>query len=439
MVDLHTRLRAFLCHRRIQLNVVASSPRHGGTMLLISLGCAELAEGRQAIGLVNEPGNLGVLPGCRHDQADNPRSEVDMDRLLLITVQLAWLQWHLQELVRAGGCNDGWIERHSELARRLRQPRVADASGRYDASFDAALLSDLEDLLQSLDREADGPRFPAPDQPPLLLTIKEHTYNRNEGEFLRLLALVQDSDGSLVFTTRRPDDCFHSFLLRRTVHFLSAAGTITNREIAEVVMLLLAPAAKAGDPEQALTCLSSWATTGFRDSADRIDLQRLLSFVGKKAGDRLTATDLQEAGQRIWRHCLSIMQISYANTERYLQLARDRLPASTHRVDFDALLEQPDAYCSELARTIPWIKTLRSRNWDPERLRDLINIPEAFVLPGSEIERNVWFQDTLSSTGIRPRTGRQTRLDLLAEHAPQAAADLERAYRAVLAQEGSAC
>ena len=56
-----------------------------------------------------------------------------------------------------------------------------------------------------------------------------------------------------------------------------------------------------------------------------------------------------------------------------------------------------------------------------------------FVLPGSEIERNVWFKDTLSATGIRPRTDRQTGPELLQILDPQAATDLEHAYQAVLA------
>lgn len=433
MADLHARLTDFLCRHRIQLNLVASSPRQGGTMLLISLGCAELDEERLQIGLINEPGNLGMLSGCRHNQPDNPRSEHDMNRLLLITAQLAWLKWHLQELARAGSCPDGWIERHSQLAQRLMQPRVADASGSYEPSFDGALLNDVDDLLQSIDRTPGSRRLPDPDQPVLILTIKDHTYNRNEGEFLRLLALVQQSGGSLVFTTRHPHDCFHSFLLRRTVHFLSAAGTITNREITDVVALLLHSQAKDFDSEHALTRFAHWIEAGFSGSGDRIDLERLLSFVGKQDGEPITATDLHNAGQRIWQHCLSIIQISYANSERYLQLARERLPASTHLVDFDALLQQPDAYCSDLARTIPWIKALHSRDWDPDRLSDFINIPEAFVLPGSEIERNVWFKDTLSSTAIRPRSGRHTKLNVLATHDPQAAAELERAHRAVLA------
>lgn len=433
MAELHSRLQAFLRHRRIQLNVVASNPRQGGTMLLIALGCAQLAEGRQAIGLVNEPGNLGVLPGCRHDQADNPRSEVDMERLLLITTQLAWSQWRLQELTRSGGCRDGWIERQRELTRRLRQPRIPDAEGRYDPSFDARLLADGEALLQSLDGAEGGHRIPAPEQPPLILTVKEHTYNRNEGEFLRLLALVQESGGSLLFTTRRPDDCFHSFLLRRTVHFLSAAGTITNREIAAVVMRLLPTGPEAADPGRALEDLERWTTTGFSGSGDRLDRQRLLAFVGKAAGDSITAADLHRAGQQIWEHCLGIMQISYANTERYLRLGCERLPAATHLVDFDALLERPDAYLGELARTIPWIGAFRSSNWDPERLRNVVNIPEAFVLPGSEIERNVWFRDTFSATGIRPRTERQARPELQQGLDPQAAAELDRTHRAVLA------
>jgi hypothetical protein len=38
MADLHARLRACLQRQRIQLNVIASSPRQGGTMLLICLG-----------------------------------------------------------------------------------------------------------------------------------------------------------------------------------------------------------------------------------------------------------------------------------------------------------------------------------------------------------------------------------------------------------------
>lgn len=433
MAELHARLRAFLRHRRIQLNVVASNPRQGGTMLLIALGCAQLAEGRQAIGLVNEPGNLGVLPGCRHDQADNPRRDVDMERLLLITAQLAWLQWRLRQQMRAGGCQDGWIERQRELARRLCQPRIPDAEGRYEPGFDARLLADLEALLQSLDGEDGAQRIPAPEQPPLILTVKEHTYNRNEAEFLRLLALVQESGGSLLFTTRRPSDCFHSFLLRRTVHFLSAAGTITNREIAEVVTRLLPAGPEAADPGPALEDLERWATAGFSGSGDRIDRQRLLAFVGKAPGDSIAATDLQRAGQRIWEHSLGIIQISYANTERYLRLARERLPASTHRVEFDALLEQPDAYLGELAGSIPWIEAFRSRDWDPERLRTFVNIPEAFVLPGSAIERNVWFKDTLSATGIRPRTERHTGPELLQVLDPQAAAELDRTYQAVLA------
>lgn len=402
-------------------------------MLLIALGCAHLAEGRRAIGQVNEPGNLGVLPGCRHDQTANPRREVDMDRLLLIAAQLALLQWRLQERMGAGGCRDGWIERHRELARRLRQPRIPDAEGRYDPSFDVRLLTDVEALQQSLDGEDGGHRIPASDQPSLILTIKEHTYNRNEGEFLRLLALVQESGGSLLFTTRRPSDCFHSFLLRRTVHFLSAAGTITNREIAEVVTRLLPTGPEAADPGPALEDLERWATAGFSGSGDRINRQRLLAFVGKAPGDSIAAADLQRAGQRIWEHSLGIIQISYANTERYLRLARERLPASTHLVDFDALLERPDATLSALARTIPWIEAFRSRDWDPVCLRSVVNIPEAFVLPGSEIERNVWFKDTLSATGIRPRTDRRTGPELLQVLDPLAATDLERAYQAVLA------
>lgn len=431
MAELHNRLRAFLRHRRIQLNVVASNPRQGGTMLLIALGCAHLAEGRQAIGLVNEPGNLGVLPGCRHDQADNPRRDVDMERLLLITTQLAWLQWRLRQQINAGGCRDGWIERQRELDRRLRQPRIPDAEGRYDHGPDARLLADGEALLQSLDGEDGGHRIPAPEQPPLILTVKEHTYNRNEAEFLRLLALVQESGGSLLFTTRRPDACFHSFLLRRTVHFLSAAGTITNREIAAVVTRLLPTGPEAADPGPALEDLERWATAGFSGSGDRIDRQRLLAFVGKAPGDSIAAADLQRAGQRIWAHSLDIIQISYANTERYLRLASERLAASTHRVDFDALLQRPDATLSGLARTIPWIQAFRSRDWDPECLRSVVNIPEAFVLPGSEIEHNVWFKETLSATGLRPRTERQTGPELLQALDPQAAAELERAYQAV--------
>jgi hypothetical protein len=433
MAELHARLRDFLRHRRIQLNVVASNPRQGGTMLLIALGCAHLAEGRQAIGLVNEPGNLGVLPGCRHDQADNPRRDVDMERLLLITAQLAWLEWRLRQQMRTGGCEIGWIERQRELARRLCQPRIHDAEGRYDPGFDARLLADVEALLQSLDGEDGAHRIPASEQPPLILTVKEHTYNRNEAEFLRLLALVQESGGSLLFTTRRPDDCFHSFLLRRTVHFLSAAGTITNREIAAVVRRLLPAGPEAADPGPALEDLERWATAGFSGSGDRIDRNRLLAFVGKAPGDSIAAADLQQAGQRIREHSLGIIQISYANTERYLRLARERLPASTHLLDFDALLERPDATLSALARTIPWIEAFRSRDWDPECLRSVVNIPEAFVLPGSEIERNVWFKDTLSATGIRPRTDRQTGPELLQLLDPQAATDLERAYQAVLA------
>jgi hypothetical protein len=433
MAELHARLRAFLRHRRIQLNVVASNPRQGGTMLLIALGCAHLAEGHQAIGLVNEPGNLGVLPGCRHDQADNPRRDVDMQRLLLITAQLAWLQWRLQQQMRTGGCEVGWIERQRELAQRLCQPRIHDAEGRYDPGFDTRLLADVEALLQSLDGEDGSHRIPATEQPPLILTVKEHTYNRNEAEFLRLLALVQESGGSLLFTTRRPSDCFHSFLLRRTVHFLSAAGTITNREIAAVVRRLLPAGPEAADPGPALEDLERWATAGFSSSGDRIDRQRLLAFVGKAPGDSIAAADLQQAGQRIWAHGLDIIQISYANTERYLRLARERLPASTHLVDFDALLEQPDTTLSALARRIPWIQAFRSRDWDPECLRNVVNIPEAFVLPGSEIERNVWFKDTLSATGIRPRTDRQTGLELLQVLNPQAAAALEHAHQAVLA------
>ena len=260
MAELHDQLGTFLRERRIQLNVVASSPRQGGTMLLICLGCAELSEGRQAIGLLNEPGNLGVLPGCRHNQTSNPRSEVDMDRLLLIGAQLALLQWRLQ--------------------------------GRLD--------------LEAGDRQG-----AAPVQPPLILTIKEHTYNRNEAEFLRLLTLVKDSGGSLLFTTRRPDDCFHSFPLRRTVHFLSAEGNVTNQEITDVVTRLLLPSDPADtDPGLSMPFLEHCATAGFSGSGDRIDLQRLRSFVGKSAGDSIDLADLRRAGQRIWDHGMDIMQIS---------------------------------------------------------------------------------------------------------------------------------
>ncbi|MFN5192920.1 MAG: hypothetical protein ACK5E6_00635 [Cyanobacteriota bacterium] len=176
MADLHARLRACLQRQRIQLNVIASSPRQGGTMLLICLGCAELAEARQAIGLVNEPGNLGVLPGCRHDQTDNPRNEADMDRLLLITAQLAGLRWRLGQ--GDNNSDDGWIKRQRELERRLGQARIAGADGRYDPRFDQTLLADVEALKASLDHGDDCHRVPAADQPPLILTVKEHTYNQ---------------------------------------------------------------------------------------------------------------------------------------------------------------------------------------------------------------------------------------------------------------------
>ena len=433
MAELHDQLGTFLRERRIQLNVVASSPRQGGTMLLICLGCAELSEGRQAIGLLNEPGNLGVLPGCRHNQTPNPRSEVDMDRLLLIGAQLALLQWRLEGRMVAGGCEDGWIERHRDLARRLGLPRIPGADGHYDPRVDATLLADVEALQGRLDLEAGDRQAAAPVQPPLILTIKEHTYNRNEAEFLRLLTLVKDSGGSLLFTTRRPDDCFHSFLLRRTVHFLSAKGNVTNQEITDVVTRLLLPSDPAdADPGLGMEFLEHYATAGFSGSGDRIDLQRLRSFVGKSAGDSIDLADLRRAGQRIWDHGMDIMQISYANTERYGRLAQDCLPEATHLVDFDALLSAPDATLGSLAQEIPWVQSIPSSNWDHSRLRTFVNVPEAFVLPGSEIERNVWFKDTLSATGIRPRKARDSRPEGLLDRDPQACAELQHAYRALL-------
>ncbi|MCP9899371.1 hypothetical protein KBZ12_00115 [Cyanobium sp. Cruz CV13-4-11] len=62
--------------------------------------------------------------------------------------------------------------------------------------------------------------------------------------------------------------------------------------------------------------LEHCATAGFSGSGDRIDLQRLRSFVGKSAGDSIDLADLRRAGQRIWDHGMDIMQISQANTER---------------------------------------------------------------------------------------------------------------------------
>jgi hypothetical protein len=125
---------------------------------------------------VNEPGNLGVLPGCRHDQTDNPRNEADMDRLLLITAQLAGLRWRLGQ--GDNNSDDGWIKRQRELERRLGQARIAGADGRYDPRFDQTLLADVEALKASLDHGDDCHRVPAADQPPLILTVKEHTYNQ---------------------------------------------------------------------------------------------------------------------------------------------------------------------------------------------------------------------------------------------------------------------
>jgi hypothetical protein len=176
----------------------------------------------------------------------------------------------------------------------------------------------------------------------------------NEGELLRLLALVRESGGSLLFTTRRPDDCFHSFLLRRTVHFLSAEGNVTNQEITDVVTRLLLPSDPADtDPGLSMPFLEHCATAGFGGSGDRIDLQRLRSFVGKSAADSIDLADLRKAGQRIWDHGMEIMQISYANTERYGRLAQDCLPEATHLVDFDALLSAPDGTLGSLAQKIP--------------------------------------------------------------------------------------
>jgi hypothetical protein len=65
-------------------------------------------------------------------------------------------------------------------------------------------------------------------------------------------------------------------------------------------------------------------------------------------------------------------------------------------------------------------------------LRTFINVPEAFVLPGSEIERNVWFKDTLSATGIRPRKAKDSRPEGLLHRDPQACTELQHAYRALL-------
>ena len=123
------------------------------------------------------------------------------------------------------------------------------------------------------------------------------------------------------------------------------------------------------DPGLSMPFLEHCATTGFSGSGDRIDLQRLRSFVGKSAGDSIDLADLRRAGQRIWDHGMDIMQISQANTERYGRL---------------------------------------------------VNVPEAFVLPGSEIERNVWFKDTLSATGIRPRKARDSRPEGWLDRDPQA-------------------
>lgn len=437
MPDLNARLRSLLLQQRIQLNLIASNPRQGGTMLLIGLGCAELAAGRQVIGLWNEPGNLGVLPGCRFDAAENPRREADMDRLLLIAAQLALLQHHLQELGSAGGCDDRWLDRHRELRRRLLLPRIPGSDGGYDPRFDDTLLAEVEALRERVERHAASSRqgSAAQERPPLLLTIKEHNYNRNEAEFRRLLALVKDSGGHVLFTTRRPADCFHSFLLRRTVHFLSAEGNVSNREIAEVVERLLLPAAAGSeDPQAMLAALARWASEGFSGSGDRLDLERLRAFVGKAPGEPIDTADLRRAGQRIWDHALEILQISYANTEHYLGLAREWLPQATHRVEFEALLSAPEASLGSLARQIPWIRRIPSGPWPEDRLRDFVNVPEAFVLPGSAIERNVWFKDTLAATAIRPRAPREGGSTDLLNRDPQASAELQRTYQALLQQ-----
>lgn len=435
MSELHDQLKALLRQRRIQLNVIASNPRQGGTMLLLCMGCAQLAEGCTAIGLLNEPGNLGVLPGCHWQASANPRREADMDRLLLLATHVALLGRRLEEQARAGGCEEGWIKEHRTLVQRLQAPRVSGSDGQYDPSGDAVLLADVQALQQRLDRQQSTDA--AVERPPLILTLKEHNYNRNQAEFLRLLALVQDTDGTLLFSTRRPDDCFESFLLRRTVHFLCADGTATNREIAKVVSQLLLPSdADNGVLSMRMENLRHYATRGFSNSGDRIDLDRLRAFVGKSPGAMLNGADLQSAGKTLWDHCMSIIQMSYANTERYLQLAHERLPAATQLVDFNALLDAPDATLRGLAQKIPWIQCFRTNHWGADRLRNFFNFPEAFVLPGSGIERNVWFKDTLAATGIRPREHRGNG-NLLRQRDPEAAAALDQAYQRICAAGAS--
>ena len=430
MNEMHERLSRYLRDQHVQLNVVASNPRQGGTMLLICTGCAEPSEGHIPIGLLNEPGNLGVLPGCPYDENENPRSEADMDRLVLLAAKLAVLRHRFD----TEDGDDALHARHLDLCRRLQVPRIPGAGGHYDPRHDIELLSDVDTLEQQFDRWASG-RSSAPlssERPRLMLTIKEHNYNRNETEFIRLLNLVKQSGGSMLFTTRHPVDCFNSFLLRRTVHFLSAEGKVNNREIEDFVKRLFLPSVSSADAQQSmLDYLTHCMTAGFRDSGDRIDRNRFLAFVGKTPTDTPTFQDIRAAGQAIREHCLSIMGISYTNTARYFQLARTRLPDATHRVDFDALLADPNGFLASLAREIPWLRGFRTDHWNSNPLNRFINFPEAFVLPGSEIERNVWFKDTLSATGIRPRTANASRTPLLPAEHESCLDDLEKSYFAL--------
>ena len=430
MNDMHERLSSFLRDQHVQLNVVASNPRQGGTMLLICTGCAEPSEGCIPIGLLNEPGNLGVLPGCRYDEIENPRSEADMDRLILLAAKLAVLEYRFN----TEGGDDALLAMHLDLCGRLQVPRIPGAGGQYDPHYDIELLSDVDTLEQNFALWASGRSSPplASDRPRLMLTIKEHNYDRNEAEFIRLLNLVKQSGGSMLFTTRHPVDCFNSFLLRRTVHFLSAEGKVNNREIEDFVKRLFLPAVSSAEAQQSmLDDLTHCMTAGFRDSGDRIDRDRFLTFVGKTPSDTPTFQDIRAAGQAIREHCLSIISISYANTERYFQLARTLLPNATHRVDFDALLADPNGFLASLANEIPWLRSFRTDHWNADHLSRFINFPEAFVLPGSEIERNVWFKDTLSATGIRPRAVNASQTPLLpAEYIPGLAKP-EKAYAAL--------